>query len=92
MANIDFNGKGHIAIDAQIFAGSSGSPVFVDWDYKYRLIGVISGTMEGKLPSGEPALLGIGIIVKQRHVQELVDQVVRDAKRTWEIAPRETRS
>ena len=37
MPNINFNGKGQIVIDAQIFPGSSGSPVFVDWDGKYSI-------------------------------------------------------
>ena len=45
MPNIDFNGKGQIVIDAQIFPGSSGSPVFVSWEGKYSLLGVVSQTM-----------------------------------------------
>ena len=45
MPNVDFNGKGQIVIDAQIFPGSSGSPVFVDWDGKYSLLGIVSQTM-----------------------------------------------
>ena len=73
MPNIDFKGKGHIVIDAQVFSGSSGSPVFVAWDQKYRLLGVISSTVEGLTPSKAPAVLGLGIVIKQRHVQELVD-------------------
>ena len=85
MPNIDFNGKGQIAIDAQVFTGSSGSPVFVDWDGKYRLIGVIADTMEGRTPSGAPAVLGIGILVKQRHVQELIDHAVNQVKQAWGI-------
>ena len=35
--SLDFNGRGEIVIDAQVFAGSSGSPVFVDWDETYKL-------------------------------------------------------
>ena len=45
MPNVDFNGRGQIIIDAQIFPGSSGSPVFVAWDGKYSLLGVVSRTM-----------------------------------------------
>ncbi|MYB00323.1 trypsin-like peptidase domain-containing protein [Candidatus Poribacteria bacterium] len=41
MPEVDFNGKGQIVIDAQIFHGSSGSPVFVDWDNEYSLLGVV---------------------------------------------------
>jgi hypothetical protein len=81
MPNIDFMGKGTIVVDAQVFEGSSGSPVFVDWGGKYRLLGVISGTTEGKTPSGVPAVLGLGIVVKQRHVQELIDHSVNQVKR-----------
>ena len=36
MPDIDFRGLGNIVIDAQVFGGSSGSPVFVAWDGKYR--------------------------------------------------------
>ena len=81
MPNIDFRGRGEVVIDAQVFGGSSGSPVFVDWDDQYRLLGVISGTMEGRTPSGAPAVLGLGIVIKQRHVQELIDHVCNEARR-----------
>ena len=40
--NVDFNGKGEIVIDAQIFPGSSGSPVFVAQGNRYLLLGVVS--------------------------------------------------
>ena len=66
MPNVDFRGKGDVVIDAQVFQGSSGSPVFVDWDSKYRLLGVLSAMpREGRTPSGYPALLGFGIVIKQ---------------------------
>jgi Trypsin-like peptidase domain len=41
----DFNGPGHIVIDANVYKGSSGSPVFVAADGVYRLLGVVSETM-----------------------------------------------
>ena len=85
MPNVDFRGTGNIVIDAQVFGGSSGSPVFVDWDGKYSLIGVISATTEGLTPSGFPAMLGLGLVIKQRHVQELIDHAVDRAKQAWEI-------
>ena len=88
MPNVDFNGKGHIVIDAQIFPGSSGSPVFVSWDGKYSLLGVVSQTMIRHsqlqtLPANMPQvgveqILGLGIVIKQRHVQELIDYVVNE--------------
>ena len=88
MPELDFNGKGEIVIDAQVFAGSSGSPVFVDWDGTYRLIGVISGTMRrhaaNEASSGEIyPTLGLGIVVKQRHVRELIDHAVSQVISAW---------
>ena len=80
LPNIDFRGKGQIAIDAQVFEGSSGSPVFVAWDGKYRLLGVISGTIKSSTPIGFPVMLGLGIVIKQRHVQELIDHAVNGVK------------
>ena len=92
MPNVDFNGKGHIVIDAQIFYGSSGSPVFVPWDRKYSLLGVVSQTMwrssgleilstnmSQNLPKyGVREIVGLGIVVKQRHVQELINYTVQE--------------
>lgn len=85
MPNVDFNGKGVVVIDAEVFSGSSGSPVFVDWDNKYRLLGVVSDTVEGYTPSGVPAVVGLGIVVKQRHVVELIDHVVKSIQNAWAI-------
>lgn len=103
MPNIDFNGRGQVVIDAQIFQGSSGSPVFVDWDGKYSLLGVVSETMirdselqtlstnvpwsEGVEESkaeetlGVEEVLGLGIVIKQQHVQELIDYTVGEVIR-----------
>ncbi len=88
MPNIDFDGKGQVVIDAQIFPGSSGSPVFVDWNRQYYLLGVVSDTAIGFselqiLPTNEAQVgvqqvLGLGIVIKQQHVQELIDHAVRE--------------
>lgn len=88
MPNIDFNGKGQIVIDAQIFEGSSGSPVFVCWDDRYSLLGVVSQTMirHSQLQTlpmnmssvGVEQTLGLGIVIKQQHVQELIDYAVKE--------------
>jgi hypothetical protein len=43
--DINFMGKPQILIDAQVFPGSSGSPVFVSFDGKYKLIGVLSSAV-----------------------------------------------
>lgn len=93
--NVDFNGKGQIIIDAQIFPGSSGSPVFVAWDGKYSLLGVVSRTMlrDSKLQIlqvntpqlGVKEILGLGIVVKQKHVQELIDYAVNESIRKMSL-------
>lgn len=40
--SVDFNAKPQILIDAQVFPGSSGSPVFVPINNHYKLLGIIS--------------------------------------------------
>lgn len=40
--SVDFNGKSQILIDAQVFPGSSRSPVFVPVNGHYKLLGIIS--------------------------------------------------
>lgn len=42
LPSVDFNGNRQILLDAQIFPGSSGSPVFVLLNDKYFLLGVVS--------------------------------------------------
>ena len=87
MPDIEFRGRGELVIDAQVFLGSSGSPVFVDWDSKYRLLGVLSAMpREARTPRGSPALLGLGIVIKQRHVRELIDHTVKTFKEIWKVA------
>ncbi len=88
MPDVDFGGKGQLVIDAHIFQGSSGSPVFVSTDSQYRLLGVLSKAVTHssalhELPANMPPLgiqeaVGLGIVIKQRHVQELVDYAVSE--------------
>lgn len=40
--SIDFNGFPQILLDAQVFPGSSGSPVFTQINGKYKLLGIIN--------------------------------------------------
>lgn len=91
MPSIDFNGKGHVIIDAHLFPGSSGSPVFVNWAGQYSLLGVISRGVRryseledipiNMPPVGVEQMVGLGIVVKQRHVQELIDYTVEECIR-----------
>ncbi|MBI5466031.1 MAG: trypsin-like peptidase domain-containing protein [Candidatus Kerfeldbacteria bacterium] len=39
---VDFRGKKQLLIDAQVFPGSSGSPVFVQLGIAYKLLGILS--------------------------------------------------
>ena len=78
--SVDFEGKGELVIDAEVFEGSSGSPVFIHWDNKYRLLGVLARSVERTERLGGRKIsivvnehMGLGIVVKQRHVQELID-------------------
>lgn len=91
LPSVDFNGMGQIVIDAQVFQGSSGSPVFVSYDRNYYLLGVVTQTMirHSKLQTvpanlvqlGVEQILGLGIVIKQRHVKELIEYTVREFKR-----------
>ena len=40
--SVDFQGKKQLLIDAQVFPGSSGSPVFIKIGHAYKLLGIIS--------------------------------------------------
>lgn len=83
---VDFNGRPQIVIDAQVFQGSSGSPVFVATGGQYRLLGVVSETMIRHaqlqtVPTGQSTLaiqqiLGLGIVIKQSKVVELIEHTV----------------
>lgn len=80
---LDFNGKPQIIIDAQVFPGSSGSPVFTNIGGNMVLLGVVSETMikhsqletiSTTLPIvGVQQILGLGIVIKQRVVLELIE-------------------
>ena len=86
MPDVDFNGRGQIVIDAQVFPGQSGSPVFVKSGYQPALLGVVFQTMVKDsqlqiLPTNIPRIgveqiLGLGIVIKQKHVIELIDYTV----------------
>lgn len=79
---VDFNGLKQVLIDAQVFPGSSGSPVFVIIDGEYRLLGVVTQTMikNAKLKSiaakhslGVQQTIGLGIVLKTELVMQLLE-------------------
>ena len=76
LPNVDFGGKGVLIIDALVFQGSSGGPVFVNVAGNYYLLGVIEGTIQGTTPSGHPAVLGLGVVIKRQHVRELIEIII----------------
>lgn len=82
---IDFNGKRQIVIDAQVYPGSSGSPVFSVLNNKFKFIGVVTETMirhqqlqaiPANVTAGVQQVLGLGIVLKSSLVTELVDGFV----------------
>lgn len=87
---VDFNGEPMFVIDAQVFPGSSGSPVFVKLDNAFLLVGVIAQTMirNQKLeavPVGEAAgvqqVIGLGLVLKSRLLTELLDHATAELRR-----------
>lgn len=52
----DFNGKPQFVIDAQVFPGSSGSPVYIDLTYEYF--------RNGRIVVGERKLKLLGIVAQ----------------------------
>lgn len=86
---VDFEGRREFLIDAQVFPGSSGSPVFTALGGKFRLVGVVSQTMikNEKLqvvPTaqalGVTQTLGLGIVLKSTLLRELLDAATQEIK------------
>lgn len=82
LPSVDFNGMKQVLIDAQVFQGSSGSPVFVAVDGRYWLLGVVTQTMikHEKLQAipadysyGVQQTIGLGIVLKTELVTELLE-------------------
>lgn len=78
--SIDFNGNKQFIIDAQVFPGSSGSPVLADLGSRYSFIGIVSQTMIRHkelqtVPTvsglGVEQVLGIGIVIKVSELNKL---------------------
>lgn len=83
---VDFNSKEEFVIDAQVYQGSSGSPVFAAIDGNFKLIGVVTQTMirHGMLQAiptlqtglGVEQTLGLGIVLKSTLLHELINAAV----------------
>jgi hypothetical protein len=80
--NVDFNGEKQFLIDAQVFPGSSGSPVFTVVGDEYKIVGVISQTMiKNSILLAVPVAtalgiqqcIGLGIVLKVELLKELLN-------------------
>lgn len=93
MPKVDFNDKKQFIIDAHVFPGSSGSPVFTILENKFKLIGVVTETMIKNaqlqtIPThtslGFQQFLGLGIIIRADLIKELIDHVVKEISKEIE--------
>lgn len=84
---VDFEGMPQILVDAQVFQGSSGSPVFATLGNQWKCIGVIFQTMirnqqvqiiETAQQSYSQEVLGIGLVIKSTKVLELIHKAKTD--------------
>lgn len=83
----DFDGKLEYIVDAQVFPGSSGSPVFVALDGKYRFAGIVGrshfqeqtlGTMDVALVQTYRQFVGLGVVYKPAAVTELLQSMAAE--------------
>ncbi len=89
---VDFNGLKQFVIDAQVFPGSSGSPVFGILGNKYKFLGVISQTMiKNEVLQAIPTslnyrvhqIIGLGIVIKPDLVMELIEMARKGASDSY---------
>lgn len=82
----DFCGLPQVVIDAQVFEGSSGSPVFMGLGNKYKLIGVVVQTMArqdrliaaaARIPEYSRQMLGLGLVYKSTAVRDLIAETLK---------------
>lgn len=95
---VDFNSEKQFLIDAQVFPGSSGSPVFTTLGGKFKFLGVVTESMirSGKLQAvptgtnlGVQQFLGLGIVIKAFLIKELIDHVTEQVRLALEKEERE---
>lgn len=83
---VHFEGKPAFLIDAHVHLGSSGSPVFWNYQGTFELLGVISETMVISEQIKAPQLrwkvsvaqsLGLGVVIKSTCVKELITHTLK---------------
>lgn len=78
LPQVNFENEPKILIDAQVFRGSSGSPVFSICNGQYKFIGVVCQFMETKIQDqsfNQP--IGVGLVIKSDCVRELLDKAIK---------------
>jgi hypothetical protein len=83
LPKVDFDGKPEFLIDAQVYRGSSGSPVFARIGGEYRLVGMVGrshtcGTplqiVDATLQPGIELFLGLGVVYKPKAILEVAER------------------
>lgn len=86
---VDFEGQAAFLIDAQVFPGSSGSPVFTQLGGRFNLVGIVSQTMIKNerlqaIPTAESLgvqqVIGLGIVLKASLLKPLFDTATREIR------------
>jgi hypothetical protein len=90
---VDFEGRKQFLIDAHVYPGSSGSPVFSVgnvFDGKVSFLGVLNAVMirnakliamPANLAAGVQQAIGLGFVMKPVLVRELIDDAVTKIKK-----------
>jgi len=90
---VDFEGRREFLIDAQVFPGSSGSPVFTMIGNNFRLVGVVARTMirnaqiqavPTTVAPGVNQIIGLGFVLKAGLVKGLLDTATADIREQLE--------
>ena len=74
----------HLAIKPSLAKGASGSPVFIERDGRFFVLGVVEGQQTFK---GQDGKVSVSIIIKQQHVLELLDYATESLKQHHETIP-----
>lgn len=91
---VDFDGRGCFMVDAQVHAGSSGSPVFTTKKGQAYLVGVISERVittdninyEENKNLQVSREIGLGIVIKGKLVLELINHAKSEAARLFPLS------
>ncbi|MBI4328485.1 MAG: trypsin-like peptidase domain-containing protein [Chloroflexi bacterium] len=86
LPKVDFDGKPQFLIDAQVFPGSSGSPVFMNNGTEWRFLGTVVSTMirNQRVDFADVAagpvtqqILGLGLVYKAPTIVELAQHALK---------------